>query len=411
MMCDIKDLLLMNTDDKKKALLIRMGSYDMTRAIPRAAATLQEMGYDITIFSMDIHNNKSDEEEVNGWKIIWFHHKYKSGNKLSFLWAWLCWWVWIIKKIFKTDYDLVQASNLESIIPCVLAKYTKNFPLVLDVRDPWGMVGSNSKSLMMRFFKVLECWAAARVDGIILSQGMVDRTGIYFGSRVRRDIPVVQVLNVPKEDIANKYCPPSLDKIRINFSGHISYVRNAQAFIDLAKSKPEVQIDIIGDIRDVKLKQALEKLPNIKIYGRVPYDAAMDLLQKANIIAVTYDSNTELAIVSSANKMFEAMMMSRPYLGSKRAYPGFIAEKYNTGWAIPYGESQALIDFISDLQENPKEIEEKAKNSRTTYVEHFTWEKQKANLATIYKYVTGDSQESFQEISGWKKALGRFQYI
>ena len=29
----------------RKALLIRMGPYDMTQAIPRAATTLQEMGF------------------------------------------------------------------------------------------------------------------------------------------------------------------------------------------------------------------------------------------------------------------------------------------------------------------------------------------------------------------------------
>jgi len=395
----------------RKALLIRMGAYDMTQAISRAAATLQEMGYDITILSMDIHNNKSDEEEVNGWKILWYHHQYKSGNKLSFLWAWLCWWIWVIRHIRNGKYDLVQASNLESIVPCVLAKYTKNFPLVLDVRDPWGMVGSNSKSLMMRIFKGLECRAAARVDGIVLSQGLVDRIGIYFGKKVRRNIPVVQVLNVPGKDMADDYYPPNLDQIRVNFSGHISYVRNAQAFIDLAKSKPEVQIDIIGEVRDLKLKEALKSLSNVKIYGRVSFDESMKLLSQANIIAVTYDSSTEVAIVSSANKMFEAMMMSRPYLGSKGAYPGLIAEKYDVGWAIPYGDSQALINLISDLQENPKQIEEKAQRARKVYIENFTWEKQKTNLTVMYRYVMGDIHINFSKCAGWSKLLGSFQSV
>ena len=111
-------------DSKRNALLVRMGPYDMTQAIPRAASTLQEMGYNIIILAMDIQNNKPDTEQFNGWKIIWYHHKYKSGNKLSFLWAWLCWWVWVVKHIRKGNYHLVQASNLESIVPCVLAKYT-----------------------------------------------------------------------------------------------------------------------------------------------------------------------------------------------------------------------------------------------------------------------------------------------
>jgi len=300
----------------------------------------------------------------------------------------------------------VQASNLESIVPCVLAKAFRNFKLIFDVRDLWGMNSSNSGSFMMRTFKAMERWAAARVDGIVLSQGILDRTGLYFGKKVRSRIPIVQVLNVPGQDIAGQFSPPDTNGIRLNFSGHISYVRNAQAIIDLAAEKPEVKVDVVGEIRDEKLRSSLELLPNIKLYGHLPFGQAMELLQKANLISVMYDTNTEVAVVSSANKMFEAMMMSRPYVASKDGFPGIIAEQYGLGWAIPYGNSQALIELISKLLANPAQIESAAKKGREIYRDNFTWDRQKANLILLYKYVAEKEKTEFISYGGWNRILG-----
>jgi glycosyltransferase involved in cell wall biosynthesis len=378
----------------------------MTQAVPRAASALQEMGYNITILSLDRTGSKPDNESVNGWQILCYHHRYKSGNKLSFLWAWICWWVWVFRKIRNERYDLVQASDLESIIPCVLARKICKFALVFDVRDPWGMNQANPNSFLMRAFKAMERWAAARVDGIVLSQGMLDRTGVYFGRKVCKLIPSVQVLNVPGRDIAGQYCPPNLDGIHINFSGHISYLRNAQAIIDLATAKPEVQVDVVGEIRDEKLRSSLEILDNIKLYGRVPLNQAMELLQQANLVSVMYDTSTEAAVVSSANKMFEAMMMSRPYVASKGGFPGIIAERYGLGWAVPYGSSQALIDLVSELLAHLEKIELAARKGREVYRDNFTWDRQKANLVLLYTYISGDEKMEFFSHAGWDRMLG-----
>jgi glycosyltransferase involved in cell wall biosynthesis len=391
---------------RNNAMLIRMGQYDMTQAVPRAASTLQELGYNITILALDRFGNKPDNENLNGWQIVWFHHRYESGNKISFMWAWFCWWVWVIRKICRGNYNLVQASNLESIVPCVLAKAFKNFKLIFDVRDPWGMNSSNSGSFMMRTFKTIERWAAARVDGIVLSQGILERTGLYFGKKVCSRIPSVQVLNVPGQDMAGKFVPPDTNGIRLNFSGHISYVRNAQAIIDLASKKPEMQVDVVGEIRDEKLLLSLKAISNIKLYGQLPFDRAMKLLQDANIISVMYDTNTEVAIVSSANKMFEAMMMSRPYIASKGGFPGIIAEHYGIGWAVPYGDSNALIELVSQLLAEPEKIKLTAKKSREVYQDNFTWDKQKANLILLYKYVAENEKKEFVSHAGWDKMLG-----
>jgi glycosyltransferase involved in cell wall biosynthesis len=167
-----------------------------------------------------------------------------------------------------------------------------------------------------------------------------------------------------------------------------------------------VQIDVIGEIRDEKLRSSLQSLPNIKLYGLLPFNQAMVLLGQANLICVMYDISTEVAVVSSANKMFEAMMQSRPYVASKKGYPGIIAEKYSLGWAVPYGDSRALIDLVSELIACPSKIEEAARNARKTYEEHFTWDKQKANLLSLYNCLSDGENIRYFSHAGWDKMVG-----
>jgi glycosyltransferase involved in cell wall biosynthesis len=392
---------------ERSALLIRMASYDVTEAIPRMASTLCEMGYSITILSLDLYGDKPDAETRNGWQILWYHHSYTPGDKFSFLWTWICWWVWVVRRICSGHYHLVQASNLESVIPCILARYFRRFKLIFDVRDPWGMCGADSRSLTMRTLKFMERAAAARVDGIVLSQGILDKTGIYFGRKVRSRIPSVQVLNVPGEDIAGQFSPPDTKTIHLNFNGYISYLRNAQAIIDIAAKMPEVQVDVSGDIRDEKLRSALGAHGNIKLYGRLPSRRdSMELFSRANLISIMSDTSTEVAFVLSSNKMFEAMMMSRPYVASEGTFAGILAQRYGVGWAIPYGDSQALIGLASRLLANPAEIEMAARRGREIYEKQFTWDRQKANLLLLYRHVAEDEKPEFYSRAGWGKMLG-----
>jgi len=172
------------------------------------------------------------------------------------------------------------------------------------------------------------------------------------------------------------------------------------------KKIPEVQVDVVGETRDKKLQSVLESLDNIRLYGRLRFNKAMELLQQANLISIMYDTNTEVAIVSSANKMFEAMMMSRPYIATEKGFPGIIAKRYDIGWVVPYGDSKALIELVSELLSDPRKIKYAAKKSRETYEVNFTWDKQKANLVLLYRYLAGEKKVTFYSHAGWNKMLG-----
>ena len=372
---------------------------------------LKKGGTKINILAVDRYNEHEPNEEYEGCNVFWYKKPYTSGNKISFLSTWINWWIWVIGHLFKRQYDIVHMYNLESVIPGIIGRwiFRKKYKLIFDVRDPWGMTQTNPQALLMRLFKVLERWAASNVDGLLLSQGRLGRTGKYFGSKICRSIPTVQVLNVPDTDLGKDTKRIKTNKIRINFSGHISYARNAQAILDLAHRRPEtVEVDVVGHVRDKKLLKELSACQNVKLYGYLPFDQAMNLIVQANLVSILYDTKTEIAIVASANKMFEAMMLSRPYIASQGGFPGAIATKHCVGFSVPYGDSEALIAMIDEIHDNPFLIERVSDNARKCYLQYFRWEVQRQNIAILYEYLKNPERIQFQKYEKWSKLIGTF---
>jgi glycosyltransferase involved in cell wall biosynthesis len=392
-------------EQRSQALVLRAGPYDTTQAGPRTAACLTELGYQVTILAWDPNGTKPPEEHIRGWRVLWFRKTYPSGS-IKFVLYWFVWWIWVMRHLLKNRYALVHALNFESAVPCGLLRRLRGYKLVFDVRDAWGQAASDRRFPIPQAFRIAERWAARHTDGLLLSQGRLDMMAGFFGRRVCRKVPTIQVLNVPENDLAGSYLPPPLDRIRLNFSGYISSVRNAGAILELARQRPDVQIDVVGPIRDRALQQEFQKKSNCILYGKVPFEQAMEVMKQCNLVAIMYDANTEVAIVASANKMFESMMMSRPCVASAGGFPGVVAEQLGLGFTVPYKDSEALIALVDRLRGNPGLIEQAARRGREAYCNRFQWVVQKANLLALYAYLLEGQVPPFRQVDGWERIIG-----
>ncbi len=215
----------------KHALVVRAGPYDCTQAVPRTAACLEGLGYEVTILSWDRDGTAHRDTRVGNWEVSWFVTALRPHSLLFFAY-WLVWWIWVMRQLLKRRYALVHAMNLESVVPCVLLRRLLGYKLVYDIRDAWGQAVSNRPFPVPQVFRTLGRWGARRTDGLLLSQGLLGRMSTFFGPGISRRVPTVQVLNVPQKDMAGVYLPPPLKGIRLNYSGYISSVRNATAILE-----------------------------------------------------------------------------------------------------------------------------------------------------------------------------------
>ena len=130
----------------------------------------------------------------------------------------------------------------------------------------------------------------------------------------------------------------------------------------------------------------MDGIQNVSFIGRVnPYEKTLEILSKCDAMFALYDPSTETHKFSSANKIFESMMLSKPIIVSKNTGMDKIVERYGTGLIVEYGNEGQIKNAILKL------IELKGQNNnfygdngRKAYVSIFHNDIMKERLLKLY---------------------------
>lgn len=194
--------------------------------------------------------------------------------------------------------------------------------------------------------------------------------------------------------------------MKINYSGRLSPLRAAYQLADVVEGRDDVCIDVYGKLSDPGIKKRYEALGNATFDGMVSHEESLGRMDQADLISLLYDPSLKVVYIASANKMFEAMMLGKPYICTAGSYPARVAEEYGLGWALEYGDSDALNELIDQLVAEPQLRVEAGCRGREAYEKHFRWECQKANLVKLYSFLFGDQTVCCREHQGWAKFIG-----
>jgi len=395
--------------NRRRAVVIRGSDWDATQAAPRAAETLYNLGFDVSILCWDMSGKKPARELVGrGYELRRFRC-YIPPRSVRYFLAWPFWWAWLLWRLLRGRYALVHTMNVDTLVPTLLGKALAGFRIIYDIRDALGMALSNVRFPVPQFFTMMDRVLSPMVDGLLLSQGDIAACARFFGRRAARRLPVVQVLNVPQDDPPAVYRTPAARPLRVNFSGFISPGRGAFHVIQAFGQRDDVRIDVVGEIRHGSLRKAFEVIGNATLYGRVPHEEAMQLLDLADVVMILYDSALMTTRVCSANKMFESMMLGKPYLGTAGGWPARVAERFGLGWAVPYGDVEALREMAEKLNADPALLAAAGRRGRQCYEKFFTWPRQRANVLALYRHVLGEGPAGpGRACEGWKRFLGTY---
>lgn len=393
--------------NKPRIVIIRGGEWNCTSAIPRVLDTLKQLGLDASILCWDKSGKLPKREVVEGREVRRFRRYIPPRNVLLFLW-WPIWWLWVIWHLIRGRYTAVHAMDIDTLIPSVIAKPFLGYKLIYDCRDGLGLILSNVRAPVPQFFTMLEHVFSPYADGIFFPFGNISLCAPFFGRRARQMLPVVRVLNVPMADAPVQYRTPTARPLRLNVSGYVSPVRGAFILAEAFKERSDVVIDIAGDILYPEIQRQFEQMSNVTLHGRVPYERAMELMDQADIISIYYDISLAVAVNASPNKMFEAMMLGKPYLTADGCWMAEIAEQFGLGWSVPYGDVDALRRLVEKLNANPSLLVEAGQRGREVFGQHFTWPRQRENLLRLYRYVLEDEPDDITPIrhEGWDRFIG-----
>ncbi len=353
--------------------------------VTKAANTLAEAGYDVTLLGWDRSGNYLSHEKVDGISCYRLSIQAPYGKGLGNLRALLRWqwalltWLWQNR----SQFEIVHACDFDTVIPALVCKWLFGKRVVYDIFDFYADHLRSTPQWIKELIRRVDLKSVGCVDALILADDF--RRGQITiakspASTVIYNTPVDQP-NLAKIEHGSE---PS-DTLRVVYVGLLQVERGLLDLLSLMKDNPTWRLDLAGFGGDQESILLFAKdLPNVSWHGRVSYHRSLSLSSKADLIWALYDPEIRNHRYASPNKLFEAMMLGKPVVVARHTHVDQIVEREHCGIVIPYGDFDAIEEALSSFQRDPQLRFVLGENGRQAYEQRYSWVIMEARLLKLY---------------------------
>ncbi|MBT9151297.1 MAG: hypothetical protein DDT40_01488 [candidate division WS2 bacterium] len=376
--------------ENKRVILIKTNLIDRDPRLAKEIDTLKRGGYAITLLCWDRDSKATGPHQAqagDNYREVRLRLKAPYGIKiLPFLPIWWCFeFFWLMVK----RWDIVHAINFDSIIPAVVAAKLKRQPIIYEIFDVY-------------------------TDMIVLPQ-LLRQIGIYIEKIFMRLASAVILANeaqekelngIPNSNIVVVYNPPpdyfrkldaqGNDIFTIFYAGVLYRSRpmNLDKVFQAIGNTDGVGLIIAGygdQVRDIEqwVNQADGKAEFI---GKLSYTEVLERTMTSDLLFALYDPIVSSVRHASCNKLFEAMMASKPIIVSQGTAMADMVEKENCGLVVDSNSVDEIRKAIVRLKESPELCRQLGANGRRSYEQKYNREIMEQRLLTLYRSMGRESQ-------------------
>lgn len=282
-------------------------------------------------------------------------------------------------------FDVVHSNDLDTLLACYWAAKIKRKKLVYDTHEYFTEVPElvNRPKIQKIWEKIEESIFLHLKQVITVNESIADLYFKKYGIKpaVLRNVPepIQQFISKPKPN----------DKFTIVLQGNgINVDRGAEEMVLAMELLKNAQLHIIGqgDVIDVlkKMVNDLNLKDRVTFFGRLPYNEMMAITQQADL-GVTLDKSTNINyLYSLPNKLFDYIQAGIPVLSSALPEIERIIRSYQCGITIQNVSPDEIAQAISELQNNPLQLEVMKANAIKA-AQELHWENEKKVLLGIYQ--------------------------
>lgn len=352
--------------------------------VEKTARALHQTGFLVTILAWDRTGQAFEKTDLPGieFKRLQIPGQYGSGmQNLKPLLRWqqaLFRWLWQNRR----DYAAIHACDFDTVIPAILMKWIAGKIVVYDIFDFY----TDHVRLRFQWIRSALRWLDHKIiqtaDAVILVDD--SRRSQLEGTYPKR---LEIIYNTPEDQIPTLLEEPgdSETLLRIAYIGLIQLDRGIQYLISLLSQHPEWQVELAGFGGDEEIILNKENFPaNLTWHSRVPYQTAIALSARSDVLLATYDPAIPNNRLASPNKVFEAMMLSKPVVVAEGTGVDNLVRKNKTGIVVPYGDLTKLEEGLAQLAQDRILRKTLGSNGRRLYESSYTWKQMQARLSTLY---------------------------
>ncbi|NKQ39272.1 MAG: glycosyltransferase family 4 protein [Methanosarcinales archaeon] len=367
-----------------KVILIRGRAIDP--AVNKIAKSLSQNGHEVKLLVWDRQNTLKIKNN-EGYEINRFNFK-ASYDKLTSVFYYPIWWIYIFFFLMREKYDVIHACDLDTLLPAIIVKIIKKKKLCYTIYDFYANNLPDGQFSFMRK-AVRSLVASVEKFGIEFTEVLflVDESR-YEQVKSAKINKVVYIYNSPPDYLDTKYKQNSSDRVEIVifYAGAIHRSRGIEHMIKAIEYLNNVKLIIAGTGPHKDLLENLTQKTKDRIepMGWIPYEEVIANSLNADILFAFYDPQIPANRYASPNKLFEAMMCGKPIITNAETTATKIVETENCGVVVPYGDVEAIKDTILKLKNNADLRERLGKNGRRAYEERYGWGIMEERLLKAY---------------------------
>ncbi len=365
-----------------KVVVIRSCLETLTPRAFKNAQALASAGHEVTVLAWDREAVNPKSEVKDGYQARRFRFRAPLGPRvLPYLPVWWCYeFLWLMRN----HWDVVHAMDLDTVPPAVLAAKIKRKPAIYEMADVYEDMIVLPR--MLRRVSVCVDKLFMRVANAII---------------ISDDARVKELGGIPNNNVTVIYnSPPDLSGgiSALSQKGDLFTIFYSSVLRADRQSNLDKVIRAIRDIDGVRLiiagygnqvgemeRWAVEAPDKVRFAGRISYTESLERTMAADLIVALYDPGVLNSRYASANKLFEAMMCSKPVLVSENTAMADIVAKEDCGLVVDSANIEEIKEAITKLKDAPELRRRLGANGRQAYEQRYNWETMRQRLLDCYR--------------------------
>jgi len=375
-----------------KVVVLRSNPVNPDPRIEKEVNSLSMHGHSVTIVCWDrsgalpkkdfLHLDEVKIPIYRGGKKASFGGGFKSILKLIdfqfFLLRWLL--------INRSSYEVIHAADFDTVLPAMLMKILFKKKVVYDIFD-FYVDAFTVPNILKGIIRGLDCKVINNADAVIITnEARLEQISGAFPKKI------VVIHNSPAESSMSTFSteiqgPVSPYVYTFAYVGILQPGRLLVELLELFANRPEWLFKIAGfGALDEIVKSYASKYNNIQYYGLVQYNDGLKISASADFLFATYDPGVPNHKYSSPNKLYEAMLLSKPIIVCKNTGIDIIVDNAHIGISINYSAKE----FEKVVDVNLAEIKTRSRmgeRSKEIFLQHYSWEIMEGRLVELYNNI------------------------
>lgn len=360
----------------KKVLILRSIACAPDPRVEKIALSLSKY-YEVNVLAWDREGIHGKREEGR-YKIERLKLKAPYGSFKLFFYL-ILWNGYEFYYLLTRQYDIIHACNLDTVIPAYIVAKVRRKKLVYDIFDFYAdTFPINSPRILLKSTTTIERYIIKHVNLTLI----VDDSRYQQIGNANKNVIVIMNTSVDNVLISEKN---NEGDFLIFYAGILSETRS---LIEMAMAveqlkTPKLVLAGFGDGLEMILTK-IETYNSTKFIGKISHDEVIENSRKSNLLFAIYNPEIPNHKFSSANKLFEAMMLSKPVIVAKGTSMDKIVESERCGLVVKYGDIEQLKQAILTLMNNPEMAKELGHNGRRAFERSYNWEIMEQRLLKSY---------------------------